>query len=178
MIRGLVLVVAVYAAVIAQEFIPAMPFFAGARVLLLPILVCYALFWMPFPAALAFALYTGLLGDLSMAHIDGGHVEIGLGWSMLYYVLLAVAFHFLRLAAPGQRWETHCLASGAATFFLLAGQYAMVCLRREAFSFDGAVLAKIAGPAVAALLLAPPVYLFLSLIPGGPWPFRGGRVEQ
>lgn len=165
MIRALVLVAAVYVAVILQEFLPAMPFFAGAHVLLLPAIVCYALLWMPFPAALAFALYTGLIGDLAMIHVDGEHVEIGLGWSMLYYVLLAAVLRFALPVSPAPRWETHCLASGAATFFLLAGQYLMVCLRRESFVFDGAIFAQIAGPALAALLLAPLLYFFFGLFP-------------
>ena len=97
MIRAAVLVVSAYLAVIVQEFLPAMPFFAGAHVYLLPVIVCFAVLWFPFPAALAFALYAGLLGDLAMLHVDGEHVEIGLGWSMLFYVFLAAV---LRLVAP------------------------------------------------------------------------------
>lgn len=164
MIRALVLVVAAYVAVIVQDFLPPMPFFADAHILLLPILVCYALLWMPFPAALAFALYAGLIGDLAMAHIDGTQVEIGLGWSMLYYVLLAAALRFTHIPF---RWETHCLVSGMATLFLLIVQYLMVSLRRESFILDGVMGAKIAGPAVAALLLAPIFHLILGLFPGG-----------
>ena len=175
MIRALVLVIAAYVAVIAQDFLPPMAFFADARVLLLPILTCYALLWMPFPAALAFALYAGLLGDLAMAHIDGTQVEIGLGWSMLYYVLLAAILRFSR--APF-RWETHCLASGAATLLLLVMQYLMVSLRRESFILDGSMASKIAGPAVAALLLAPLFYFILGIFPGGGLRLRKSRPAQ
>jgi hypothetical protein len=177
MIRALVLVLSAYLAVIAQDFLPAMPFFAGAHVLLLPVVVCYALLWMPFPAALAFALYAGLLADLSSLHVDGDHVEIGLGWSMLYYVLVAAVLNLPRWPVSGLRWETHCLVSGAATFFLLAGQYLMVCLRRH-FVFDLAVIAQIVGPVLAALLLAPVLYFFFGLFPGGSPRFRGRRVAR
>lgn len=178
MIRALVLVAAVYAAVIVQEFLPRLPFFAGAHLLLLPAIVCYGLLWLPFPAALGFALYAGLLGDLAMLHVVGERVEIGLGWSMLYYVLLAAALRLLPSSSPPLRWETHCLASGAATFFLLAGQYLMVCLRRESFAFGGAVFAQIAGPALAALLLAPAIYFFFGLFPGDTLGRRAGRVAR
>lgn len=178
MIRALVLVAAVCAAALAQDFLPSMPFFAGAHVLLLPVIVCYGLLWLPFPAALAFALYAGLLGDLAMLHVVGDRVEIGLGWSMLYYVLLAAALHLLPPSSSRLRWETHCLASGAATFFLLAGQYLMVCLRRESFVFNGAVFAQIAGPALAALLLAPVFYFFFGLFPDRGFRRRGGRVTR
>lgn len=178
MIRTAVLVVAAYLAVIAQEFLPTMPFFAGAHVYLLPVIVCYALLWLPFPGALAFALYAGLLGDLAMLHVNGGRVEIGLGWSMLFYVFLAA---LLRLLAPrdsAPRWETHCLASGLATFALLAGQYFTVCLRREAFMFNGAVFAQLAGPALAALLLAPLLFHFFGLWPGFSSTRRARRVAR
>lgn len=178
MIRAIALVVSVYVAVIAQDFIPAMPFFGGAPVLLVPVIVCYGLLWLPFPGALAFALYAGLLGDLAMLHADGDRIEIGLGWSMLYYVLLAAVLNLPHWPVSGRRWETHCLASGGATFFLLAGQYIMVCLRRQSFVLDGGVFAHIAGPAVAALLLAPLVYFFFGLFPDRGFRRRAGRVAR
>jgi hypothetical protein len=178
MIRALVLVLSAYAAVIVQEFLPGMPFFAGAHVLLLPVIVCYAVIRLPFPAALAFALYAGLLGDLSMLQVDGERVEIGLGWSMLYYVLLVGVLRLLPSIAPEPRWETHCLASGAATLFLLTGQYLMVCLRRESFFLSGAVFAQIIGPAVAALLLAPLLYHFFGLFPDRGFRRRAHRVAR
>ena len=178
MIRAIVLVLSVYVAVVAQDFLPAMPFFAGAHILLLPVVVCYALLWMPFPAALGFALYAGLLGDLASLHVDGDRVEIGLGWSMLYYVLLAATLHFAGKTVDGLRWEIHCLASGAATFFLLAGQYLMLCLRRGSFVLDGAVFAQIAGPSLAALLLAPLLYFFFGLFPERALAPRTRRVTR
>lgn len=178
MIRAAVLVVSAYLAVIVQEFLPSMPFFAGAHVYLLPVIVCFAVLWFPFPAALAFALYAGLLGDLAMLHVDGEHVEIGLGWSMLFYVFLAAVLRLVAPAPSGLRWETHCLASGAATFLLLAGQYLTVCLRRESFLLNGEVFAQLAGPALAALLLAPLLFFFFSLFPGFDPGRRGRRVKR
>lgn len=178
MIRVLVLVVAAYLAVIVPEFLPAMPFFDGAHILLVPIVVCYGLLWLPFPSGLAFALYAGLLGDLAMLHVDGEHVEIGLGWSMLFYVLLATSLRLLNPSPAKLRWEIHCLASGASTFLLLAGQYLTVCLRREVFAFNGAIFAHLAGPALAALLLAPLVYLFFGLFPDFGSGRRARRIAQ
>jgi len=178
MIRALALVVAAYLAVVVQDFLPSMPFFAGAHILLLPMVVCYALLWMPFPAALAFALYAGLIGDLASVHLDGDRVEIGLGWSMLYYVLIAAALHLPRRSWAVLRWETHCLVSAGATFFLLVGQYSMVCLRRGNFLFDGSAFAQLAGPALAALLLAPLLYFFFGIFPAGMQRPRIRRVKR
>jgi hypothetical protein len=167
MIRALVLFAAVYVVLIAQEFLPALPFFANARLLLVPVIFCYGALWLPFPAMLGLALWTGLLSDLANLHVIGDQVEIGLGWSILFYVFTGTLLQMLREAFAGGRWEIHALASGALTLLLLLGQYAMVCLRRESFYFDGTVFWHIAGPALAALFLAPLFYFFIRLFPGG-----------
>lgn len=167
MIRGIALVVAVYLALVAQEFLPGIPFLDGAKVLIVPVLFCYAALWMPFPAMLAFALYTGLLSDLSALHVVGDQVEIGLGWSMLFYVIAGSLLQGARPLFLEGRWEVHCLGSATVTLVLLLGQYLMVCLRRGSFMVDGAVFWHITGPAIAALFLAPLVYFLLGLFPAG-----------
>jgi hypothetical protein len=168
MIRTVSLFLAVYLALIAQEFLPPLPFFDNARLLLVPVIFCYGALWLSFPVMLGLALWTGLLNDLLNLHIVGDRVEIGLGWSMLYYVFAGTILQALRGAGGGPRWEIHGAASAVVTFFLLLGQYLMVCLRRESFHFDGTVAWHIAGPPIAALFLAPVVYFFFQLLPGGP----------
>ena len=167
MIRALVLFAAVYVALIVQEFLPALPFFDNARIVLLPVIFCYGALWLPFPAMLGFALWTGLLGDLADLHVVGDRVEIGLGWSMLFYVFFGTLLQSLRETFAAGRWEIHALASGVVTLFLLLGQYLMVCLRRQSFQFDNTVFWHVAGPALAALLLAPLFCFFFRLFPGG-----------
>ncbi len=166
MIRALVLAAAIYLAVLAQEFLPQVPFLDGAHVLLVPVLFCYGALWLPFPGMLALALYTGLLSDLSQLQIVGDQVEIGLGWSMLFYVITGLPLQLLRPTFLQGRWEIHCLASGALALLLVLGQYLMICLRRESFMFDATVLWHIAGPAVAALFIAPAVFFILGWVPG------------
>ncbi len=175
MIRALILALLIYLALIAQEFIPAVPFLGGSHILLVPLLFVYAALWLPFPGVLLFALYTGLLSDLTFLHATGDQVEIGLGWSMLFYVFLGTGLRLLQPLAPGGRWEIHCLASGLATSLLLLVQYLMVCLRRESFLLDGTILWQILGPGLAALLLAPAVYFFLRLFPGARWAPRAHK---
>lgn len=166
MIRALVLAAAIYIALLAQDFIPAVAFMGGARLLIVPLLFCYGALWLPFWGMLVLALYTGLLSDLSQMHVVGDHVEIGLGWTMLFYVFAGTLLQWLREALGGNRWEIHCLSSGVVTLLLLLGQYAMVCFRRESFLFDPAVAWKIFAPPVAALLLAPAAYFLFGLLPG------------
>lgn len=167
MIRALFLAAAVYVAVLLQDFIPPLAFLDNARVQLVPVIFCYAALWLPFPAVLGFALFTGLLTDLAGLHIVGDRVEIGLGWSMLFYVAIGTGLNLLRPLFLRGRWEIHALASGLCTLLLLLGQYLMVCLRRESFFFDQTVAAQIAGPALVALVLAPFLYLFLRALPAG-----------
>jgi hypothetical protein len=169
MIRALILAGLVYLALIAQEFIPAVPFLGGSHALIVPLLFVYGALWLPFPGTLVLALYSGLLSDLTFLHTSGDQVEIGLGWSMLFYVLLGAALRLLQPLLPGGRWEIHCLASGLSTLLLLLVQYLMVCLRRESFLVDAPILWQIFGPGVAALVLAPPIFFFLRLFPGRPW---------
>lgn len=176
MIRSVALFAAIYLALVAQEFIPPVPFLGGAHLLLVPVLFCYGALWLPFPAMLGLSLFTGLLSDLAFLHVVGDRVEIGLGWSMLFYVFLGTALRPLQPLFLQGRWEVHCLASGAATLSLLLLQYIMVCLRRGSFLFDWNVCWHIAGPAVLALLLAPLVYFFFKLLPAGkPLRGRGGQ---
>lgn len=174
MIRAAVLYVAIYVALIAQEFLPPVPFLGGAHLLLVPVLFCYGALWLSFPAMLALALYTGLLSDLSW-----DRVEIGLGWSMLFYVMAGTALQPFRTLFLSGRWEVHCLASGAATLVLLLTQYFMVCLRRGSFLLDWTIFWHIAGPPVVALLLAPLVCFFFRLLPAGTFfrPHGGGLTR-
>lgn len=180
MIRALVLFAAVYLALIAQEFLPPLAFLGGAHLLLVPALFCYGALWLSFPAMLGLALYTGLLSDLAFLHVIGDRVEIGLGWSILFYVLVGLLLQPLRPVFLAGRWEIHCLASGAVTLLLLLGQYLMVCLRRGSFLFDWTIFWHIAGPAVVALLLAPLVYFIFRLLPGEAWTRtrRGGGLTR
>lgn len=180
MIRAFVLAAAIYLAVIIQEFIPPLAFLDDARVLIVPVLFCYGALWLPFPAMLALALYAGFVSDLANLHVIGDRVEIGLGWSMLCYVLLGAVLNTFRRPFLAGRWEIHCLASGASTLLLLVGQYLMVCLRRESFVFNQTVVWQIAGPAVLALLMAPVIYIFLRILPAGsPDRFRRrGRLSS
>lgn len=167
MIRAIVLAAAAYLAVLLQDFIPPLAFLDDARVQLVPVVFCYAALWLPFPAMLGFALFTGLVTDLANLHIVGDRVEIGLGWSMLFYVALGSVLNTLRPRFIAGRWELHALAAGVGTMLFLLGQYLMVCLRRESFLFNQTVAAQIAGPALVALLIAPLLCLFLHALPAG-----------
>jgi len=167
MIRAIILFPAIYLGLLVQEILPPLGFLAGAHLLLVPVLFCYGALRLNFPVVIGLAVFTGLFSDLAGLHSVGDHVEIGLGWSILFYVSIGTILHAVQAAFPGGRWEIHGLASGAATGLLLLAQYLMVCLRRGSFSFDGAVFWHILGPATVALFLAPLVWFLFELLPSG-----------
>lgn len=167
MIRGTVVVLLVYLALIAQDFLPVLGWFEGAPAVLVPLLFSFGALVLPFPGMLVLALATGLLSDLAQVRLDGERVEISLGWSMMFYVFYGTVLQMLLSVAGRARWELHALAAAAGTAVLLLAQYLMVCLRRGSFLFDQTVFWHIAGPAVVALFAAPAVYFLLALLPAG-----------
>lgn len=170
MIRLSVLLVAIYVALIVQEYLPALGFLHGAHLLLVPVLFCLGALTLSFPSMIGLAVFTGLLSDLALLHTIGDHVEIGLGWSILFYVFAGTALHALHTLFPAARWEVHCLASGATTLLLIIFQYTMVCLRRGSFYFDADVFWHIFGPALLAIFLAPPLWFLFNLLPASTRP--------
>ncbi len=165
MIRGTVLVILIYLAVIAQDFLPPMGWFEGAHLLLVPTLFCFGALVLPFSGMLGLALITGLLSDLAQLHIDGARVEISLGWSMVFYLFYGTILQLLAPAFGRARWALHAVGAGLGTAALLTVQYLMICLRRDSFFFDHTVFWHIAGPALAALFAAPAIYFLLALLP-------------
>jgi hypothetical protein len=181
MIRATVLFVMIYLALIAQEYLPALGFLHGAHLLIVPVLFCCGALAFSFPAMIGLAVFTGLLSDLAYLSAIDDHVEIGLGWSILFYVFAGTVLHTLRSLFPAARWEVHCLSSGAVTLFLTSIQYSMVCLRRGSFYLDTAVFWHIAGPALLAIFIAPPVWFIFNLLPAAstsPEPRGSGGLRK
>ena len=176
MIRATVLFVLIYLALIAQEYLPGLGFLHGARLLIVPALFCCGALTFSFPAMIGLAVFTGLLSDLAVLSTVDDHVEIGLGWSILFYVFTGTALHTLRSIFPAARWEVHCLSAGAITLLLTSFQYSMVCLRRGSFYFDTAVFWHIAGHGLLAIFLAPPVWFLFNLLPSAA-PLRETRMR-
>ena len=72
-------------------------------------------------------------------------------------------------ATQGLRWELHAFGSALVTFTMLAGEFLVLCITRGGFPVDFGVVLKIILPSVAALFLAPLLYLLLrSLVPMAP----------
>jgi hypothetical protein len=175
------LALAIFLALIVQEFIPAVRFFHGARVFLAPMLFCYGALAMPFWAMLLMAIYTGFLIDLAYLNVPDGHVEIALGWSIVVFVFFGLFAHGLQPAFAGGRWWLHILLSAICTSAFLALQFVMICFRRQGIFFNETVAWRIAAPGLFAAVLAPLVHLtVVKLAPyvRGPTRLEPYRIDQ
>ena len=153
------LVIAIFLAFIVQEFIPPLEVFRDARVLFVPMLFCYGALALPFWAMLLLAVYTGLLSDLAYLNVVGGQVEIAVGWSIFFYVLLGMLVHGFEPAFRRGGWWLHPIFSAVLTSLYLALQFVMISFRRSGFEFHDTILWLILAPGVMAALFAPLIHL-------------------
>lgn len=155
-------VLAVFFLLIFQEFIPPVRAMEGARVVLVPMIFCYVALAAPTWAMLLTAVYTGLVTDLMYLHVVDGVVEIGLGWSIIYFVLFGFVAHGFQPAFLRGHWWLHVLLSAAGTCVFLALQYAMISFRRQGIVFNEVVAWRILAPGLFAAVAAPLVHLVVT----------------
>ena len=144
-----------------QEMIPPLTFLHGARVLLVPLLFCYAALSLPAWAVMLAALYTGFLTDLAFLHVVDGQVEIGLGFSIVFFVFFGLLANGFQPAFRRGHWWIHTLLSALGTSVFLALQFGMISLRRESFVFNELVLWRILGSGAVAAALSPLLHLLV-----------------
>ena len=159
-LAGVILAIAIFLALIVQEFIPPVQSLYGARVLLVPMLFCYGALLLPSWGMLLLAVFTGLITDLMYLHIVGGQVEIALGWSIFYFVCFGTLSHGLQPAFLRGQWWLHILLAAVGTSLFLALQYVMICLRRQGIVLNEAVFWRIVGPGLMAAAGATVLHVF------------------
>ncbi len=155
-------IVTVFLSYVIQEFLPPLGFLHGARILLVPMIFCYAAMVMPTWAMLLMAFYTGFVTDLNYVHVVDGQVEIALGWSIVFFVLYGLLANGFQPAFNRGHWWLHVLLSALGTSVFLALQFAMISFRREGFVFNELVVWRILGPGLVAMVLSPLVHLIVT----------------
>jgi cell shape-determining protein MreD len=160
-VGSLVLVLAVFFAFVIQEFIPPIKTLHGARVLLVPMIFCYAAMVLPTWLMLLAAFYTGFVTDLNYLHVVDGQVEIGLGFSIVFFVLFGLLANGFQPAFRRGHWWLHIVLSAVGTSLFLLLQFAMISLRREGFVINELVAWRILGPGLVAALLSPVLHLIV-----------------
>jgi hypothetical protein len=158
-------------AFIIQDALPPMTDLHGAHVLLVPMVFCFAAMVMPFAAMLVAAFYTGFLSDLMYLHVVGGKVEIPLGSSIVFFVILGSIASGFQPAMKSRNVWPFVLISGVGTSAYLLLQFLTITLQRGGFLWEPAVSWRILAPGLMAALIAPLFYWTLSqmdrLIPDG-----------
>ena len=155
--------VGVVVAFIIQHALPPMAEMHGARILLVPMVFCYAATALPFPAMLAAALYTGFLSDLFYLHV--------VGFSILYYMVFGCIAQGFQPAMKDRNVLPFVLMSGLGTSLFLFIQFAVITWQRGDIIWENSVTWRILAPGAMAALIAPLFYWILShidrLLPDG-----------
>ncbi|HEY5753618.1 MAG TPA: hypothetical protein VIT21_10745 [Chthoniobacterales bacterium] len=157
----LLLILCSFAALILQTFIPPLPWLHGAHVHLMPIVMFYGCFALPYPAAMTLTFCCGLMWDLMTVQVVDSSVEISLGWSIISYSILGSMMHGFRPLYLEGRWEVHTLLTGVFTSLALLVEYLDITFRRQGLHFPAQVWWLIGGTGLVATILSPFFYWLL-----------------
>jgi hypothetical protein len=124
---------------------------------------CYAAMALPFSGMLIAAFLTGLLSDLMYLNVVGGRVEIALGCSIVYFVILGSIANGFRPSYLRGLWWPAIPLSVVGTWGYLLMQFGMISFRREGFVFEEAVLWRVLAPGLLAALFVPLLHAAVSL---------------
>jgi len=166
----------VFVALLVQQAIPPVHAFEGARWLFVPAIFCLAAISLPFPAMLGAALFTGFLCDLAYLHVVGGQVEIALGCSIIFFVILGSVANGFRPSFERGRWWPLVPLSAVGTSSFLLLQFAMISLRRQSLEIEAAVAWRILLPGALAAVFSVALYFAVRQLEGLlPSPSNPGR---
>lgn len=165
MILFIVLLIAMFLALVVQHFIGPIPPI-GARVMIMPIIMFYGALALPLPAMLALAFVGGIMWDALHVQMVDGNFEVALGWSVILYTVLGGLMSGFRPMFQRGRWEIHCLLSGISVAIIVLAEYLMITFRRDPVTivFNQKVWWSIGGTGLIALMLSPFFFFALNYI--------------
>jgi hypothetical protein len=161
----LVLLVAMFFAVVVQHFIAPLPPM-GARVLIMPIIMFYGALALPLPGMLALTFVGGIMWDALHVQMVDGNFEVAVGWSVVLYAVLGGLMSGFRPLFQRGRWEIHCLLSGLCAALIVFAEYVMITFRREpvTFIYHKDVWWSIGATGIIATLLSPFFFFALNYV--------------
>lgn len=185
MIFFLLLLIFMFAALVLQHFIGALPLL-GCRVLLMQMIMLYGSISMPLGGMLALTFIGGLMWDaLNVQMIVGQDnqpvFQVSMGWSIALYMGLGTIMAGFRPLFIRGRWEVHCLLTGVLIAAMPLAEFIMVTIRTEPVQwvFDKNVAWRIGGAGLIAMLLSPLLFFllnYLAVLTGyDPQPQRGAK---
>ncbi len=167
---GFSLLIAAFVALVFQEVTPVTILPAGARLQLVPLIFCFAAFYLSFPLMLVFALLSGLLFDLMQLQFVDGRPEIALGTTMFFFLLIGAVCQGLRPLFLQGHWWLLSIMAGISTSALPALQYLLISLRRLESSglvWTEDAVWRILLPGLVAAALAPLAQMAVHLVSMG-----------
>ncbi|MBX9577220.1 MAG: hypothetical protein K2W97_01945 [Chthoniobacterales bacterium] len=138
--------------------------FCQIDLFLVPVVFCFGALTLSLPAALFFALITGMLEGLMTLSFHAHRAEIGITWFVFFFIAWAFLLQFVTALTGGIRWELHALGSALFTASLLAGEWILISWHRDSFSITSMTIFLIAIPSALSLLLAPLLYYGLQFL--------------
>lgn len=160
----LFLMLLVVIALVLQDTFSGTIGFYQIHLYLVPVVFCFGALTLSFPAALIFALTTGLLEGFMTLSFDDHHVKVGITWFIFFFVAWAFLLQFVTELTDGIRWELHALGSTFFTASLLTGEWILISWHRDSFSITSMTLFLIVVPSALSLLLAPLLYYILQFL--------------
>ena len=168
-----VLLACCFGSLVAQHFIPPLPFLEGARVYLMPLVFFYGALSLPFSLTLLLAFCCGLMWDATTTLVypvkGVPTAELMIGFSVILFAVLGAVMSGFRPLFQRGRWEVHCLMSGVCTSAMLLTEFIAISVRRAAVDGAGFVWApeigwRIGGAGLVAIVAAPVVFFGLTFL--------------
>jgi hypothetical protein len=165
MIFALLLLILMFAALVAQHFIGPLPML-GCRVYLMQILMLYGAIALPLPGMVALTFLGGLMWDALHVQMIGEDYQVSLGWSCALYMALGTVMAGFRPLFLRGRWEVHCLLTGLLVAAMPLAEWIMITVRTDPvqFVFDKDVAWRIGGAGLVATLLSPLLFFVLNYL--------------
>jgi hypothetical protein len=165
MIFAALLLVLMFAGLIAQYFIGPLPML-GCRVLLMQMVMLYGAIALPLPGMVLLTFLGGLAWDAMNVIMVDDTYQVAMGWTIALYMALGTIMAGFRPLFVRGRWEIHCLVSGVLIAAMPLAEFIMVTIRNEPVTwvFDKSVGWRIGGAGLVATLLSPLLFFVLNYL--------------
>ncbi len=147
-------------AAVVSDFIPALSFAFGARLLLVPAIFLACALTVRFPLMLAFAFVAGVGWDARHMVVDEGG-GVGFGYSVFLFALTGALMQGVRPLFRRGRWEFPLLLVGAATAILLVTEWFLISFQRGSFTWPSQFWYQVWTSTLLCILISPLLFFLL-----------------
>jgi hypothetical protein len=154
---------AMFAALVLQHFVGALPGF-GSQILLLPVIFLCGAAALPVASMLCLAFLGGLMWDcMNFIPVDG-RVDFPFGGTILLYAGIGALMNGLRPLYLRGWWQLHAAMAGVLTSVLVLVEFIILTFRREPFAivWPREIWTRIGGSGLVAAIIAAPLFVFLN----------------